>query len=819
MNELKELEQKYNSLLELYEKELADHRKLITAWALKHNKPETGKAKLEAEEVLMESKANLDAIFNATNESIFLIAADNTLLAMNEIAAKRMGGTRKEWIGRSVLDLLPPEIAAHRRPFIDQVLLTKKPVDFSDLRNERWMDSRIYPILDEQGQVSRMAIFSRDITEHKQAGEKLIMITKAVDSAGDAIGISDAKGHHFYQNRALSELFGYANAAELDAAGGGQVVIKDPQVARQLYESIMSGKSWMGELEMVTKSGRVFPAYERADAIRDHAGNIIGLIGIISDMSERKHAEDSLRLFRDMVQNSSDAIGMSSPDGQHYYQNEAFVSLFGDIKNHSPLILFVDQGIGNKVFDTILNGGTWQGEVNMFKHDRTILTILLRAYAIKDREGRILGLVGIHSDITERKQAEILQDAIYRIARTTDQTEDLDSLYGSIHKIIQDVMPANNFYLALYDEENDLISFPYCVDELDPPFPPQKPGKGLTEYVFRTGKSLLCDEALEEELHRRGLVELVGAGSPIWLGAPLLIEGKTVGVMVVQDYKDAAIYGEREQHILEYVSSQVAIAIHRKQAEQAIHQLNETLEERVEERTRQLEAINKELEFHIKEIEQFIFIASHDLQEPLLTLTNHTNLIHEEYAGKLDEDGNKSINFIYHSATRMKLLLKGLLDYSLLGKESVRSVVDCNKVLGEVLTDLAATVDKNCASVIVNDLPVLHGYPSELRLLFQNLVDNAIKFHKPEAYPEIEISAENHLKEWVFSIKDNGIGIKERDRERIFIIFKRMVNQSAYKGTGIGLAHCKKIVEMHGGRIWVESNPGGGSTFRFTIPC
>ena len=249
-----------------------------------------------------------------------------------------------------------------------------------------------------------------------------------------------------------------------------------------------------------------------------------------------------------------------------------------------------------------------------------------------------------------------------------------------------------------------------------------------------------------------------------------------------------------------------------KQAEIVIRTYNETLEQRVAERT-------KQLEFHLKEIEQFTYIASHDLSEPLHALTNFTNLIHEEYSGKLDEDGNKSIDFIYHSAIRMRLLLKGLLDYSLLGKDSVMSDVDCNKVVAEVLSDLSVAIKSCEASITIQELPVINGYSAELNLLFQNLIHNAIKFRKKNIPPVIKISAENHGTELAFSITDNGIGVKKQDQEKVFIIFKRMVKRNEFEGMGIGLAHCKKIVELHGGRIWVESNKEGGSTFMFTIPA
>lgn len=202
-------------------------------------------------------------------------------------------------------------------------------------------------------------------------------------------------------------------------------------------------------------------------------------------------------------------------------------------------------------------------------HDRGLFLI--------EDDRNVHRMIGMMQDIHDRKQAELLQNAVYRIAQAADTSAGLGDLFKSVHGIIGTVMPAGNFYIALYDREKDLISFPYFVDEADAPPAPVKPGKGLTEYVIRTGKSLLCDEATDQVLRVRGEVEVVGAPSAIWLGVPLIVDGTTTGAMVVQHYSDPKAYGPRELKMFEYVSSQVARSIDRKRAEEALRQNEQRL--------------------------------------------------------------------------------------------------------------------------------------------------------------------------------------------------------------------------------------------------
>jgi light-regulated signal transduction histidine kinase (bacteriophytochrome) len=217
-----------------------------------------------------------------------------------------------------------------------------------------------------------------------------------------------------------------------------------------------------------------------------------------------------------------------------------------------------------------------------------------------------------------------------------------------------------------------------------------------------------------------------------------------------------------------------------------------------------------------KDLEQFAFIASHDLQEPLRTISNYVGLIQKKYKSQLDEDADKYLGILLGAAIRMQSLIKDLLDYSRIGQVRILESIDCNTVMHQVIEDLDASIKETNTEIIVEKLPVIFGYP-EIKSLFQNLVVNAIKFRKKNEDPVIRISAVDKGKVWIFSINDNGIGIEDLYHEKIFTIFQKLHAVKEYAGTGIGLAHCKKIVELHGGDIWVDSEAGKGSTFYFSI--
>lgn len=235
------------------------------------------------------------------------------------------------------------------------------------------------------------------------------------------------------------------------------------------------------------------------------------------------------------------------------------------------------------------------------------------------------------------------------------------------------------------------------------------------------------------------------------------------------------------------------------------------------EKERELSRYAAMLESKNQELEQFAYIASHDLQEPLRTVCSFADLLSDEYGGKLDENADIYLNYISGASRRMTLLIKGLLEYSRIGKHSTLSDVNCEQMVDRLIEDLEVAIAETGATIRHTSLPVIVTYANELRQLLQNLLANAIKFHKPDCPPNIAVSATRVGDQWQFTVEDDGIGIEARHQERIFLFFQRLHTAEEYEGTGLGLAHCRKIVELLGGKLWVESTPGVGSSFHFTV--
>ena len=322
------------------------------------------------------------------------------------------------------------------------------------------------------------------------------------------------------------------------------------------------------------------------------------------------------------------------------------------------------------------------------------------------------------------------------------------------------------------------------------------------EYVFMNKVILYEMRKTKEEVFGKRIIEV----------APEAYEHEG-GLFVMETYRRIAEEGGSVNlGLVEYSNHMVAGTY-----ECSVHHIEDNYVYVMLRNVTDLEKAKHELELKNKELSQFAYTVSHDLKEPLRTVSSYIEILKDLNSSKFDEESIKLLDYVKEASIRMNHLISDLLDYSGIGKGKEKSTVDCNHLVKMVLDDLAIMIKEKNATIHIEELPTLNGYATELRLLFQNLISNAIKFCPADRQPNIQITASKN-EHWTFRIQDNGIGIDKENLESIFNVFTRLHSKKEFEGSGIGLAHCKKIIDLHEGTIWVESSPNEGSTFCFTIP-
>jgi len=299
------------------------------------------------------------------------------------------------------------------------------------------------------------------------------------------------------------------------------------------------------------------------------------------------------------------------------------------------------------------------------------------------------------------------------------------------------------------------------------------------------------------------------------LAYPLYIERKYMGFIGFDECTKKRNWTEEEANLLHTTSNIISNAFERRLFINKLKRKNIELKKSYGD----IEIKNNKLNESIEELEEFAYITTHDLKQPLRTILNFVHLFSISKQHLLDDEAKLFLKFISDSSTRLDNLINDMLNHSVIGKTGgTKEWIEVGKLIDHVISDLNAQIQESNAQIEYKDLPKINGFRSELNSLFQNLISNAIKYSKQDEKPNIEISYSSKDNDWVFSIKDNGIGFDPKFNNKIFSIFQRLENASNISGTGIGLAHCKKIVELHGGKIWAESEPAKGSTFFFTLP-
>jgi PAS domain S-box-containing protein len=568
--------------------------------------------------------------------------------------------------------------------------------------------------------------------------------------------------------------------------------------------------------------GRVYERYSKAQSIND---KIIGRVWSFRDITGLKKSEERIKLFEHTIASINEIVNIADFNDNLIYVNRAFNEAYGytedEIIGEHSSIFWSDKNpkeVVEGIIPATLNQG-WQGELINKRKDGSEFPIFLSTSVIRDSNNDPVALVGIAHDISERKRKEKINDVLYRISQAVQVTVNLDELYKKIHEILSELISVNNFYIALYDQQTDMISFPYFIDEDDEQPKPRKLRKGLTEYVIRSGEALLLYADQFNKFAETGVVELVGTPSSVWLGIPLKVLNNTIGVLVVQDYKEPNTYGENEKEILTFVSGQIASAIYKKKTEdQLINYTNE------------LKSVNdllSESEKMLKEMnstkDKFFSIISHDLKGPYQGLLTILDLLISNYDDLTDAEKKEIFNKVLDNSKRTYNLLETLLQWARMqmGK------IEFNKNNFNLWAAASEIIDLLFDSAFLKKIKIINSVDSKINLyadqnmihlILRNLIANAIKFSKQGG--DIIVSSSENDDYYKISVKDFGVGINQEIMDNLFRIDVQTstIGTAKEKGTGLGLLLCNDMVNIHNGKIWVESVEGEGSKFTFSIP-
>ncbi len=398
------------------------------------------------------------------------------------------------------------------------------------------------------------------------------------ENANDFVFTLDLNGRFTSLNKAGERLSGYSLAEARKMTTAQMAAPEYVSVVQKQLARAMNGESLPAmEIELATRYGRRLWIETSLRPIRE-GEKIIGLQAIARDFTERRRAQEELRKLSQAVEQSPACVVITDPLGNIEYVNPRFEKLAGyslaDVTGKNPRILksgLTQPEVYQQLWATITAGGDWHGELLNKKKNGELYWESASISPVRNEAGETTHYLAVKEDISDRKRAERVRAAEYRIAELANSTHRLEDFYRSTHELVNTLMPAKNFYIALYDAAADVLSFSYYVDEQDEAPPPRRPRKGFTEYILRTGKPLLAPPEVLQELVKAGEIESRGTQPHDRVGVPLRLSGEPIGVLVVQSYSGGIRYGEEEKNALQFISEQVAMAVSRKRAEEERH--------------------------------------------------------------------------------------------------------------------------------------------------------------------------------------------------------------------------------------------------------
>jgi PAS domain S-box-containing protein len=743
-----------------------------------------------AENELKESEEKFRTIFEGATDGI--LAADPQtfkFVFINPRMLEIVGYPDDELINLTVADLTRKEDV----PFaIDQfkqqlegkitrtrnmpILRKDKTIVYCDI------SSRLMEIGEKQYLVG----FFRDVTEQKKAEEALLRSerearqllefqNKVIDTATVWVNLLDLKGNVILWNRAAELISGYSRKEIIGHKKMWKWLYPDSDYRVKLFavgKEILGERKHLEDFESTVrcKDGSIKTISWYATVVLDEKGNPAGSIAIGIDITERKRAEKELIRLSSAVRMSNDGIAITDIDGTVLDVNEAALKMYGsndksDLIGINAFELVVPEEREKAlagIKEMLEKGHVQSQEYTVVAKDGSRIPVDMSLAIMKDADDKPIGFVTISRDITERKKAE-------------EALRESEEKYRSIINGMNDTVWVIDSDFSFIDVNDAAVkALGYSRKEL------------LSMKIFD------IDFVLDPKKIKNLANDMPKDEVQVFETAHTTKNGKTIPV-------------EISSSLVTYKGKQVILSIarditERKKAQEAIKRANGLLKQ------------------SNRELESYTYVVSHDLKAPLRTIRSFGSFLLEDYGDKLDETGKDYLNRMINASSHLNSMIEDLLTLSRVGRKFTEiEKVDLNDLLKEILTDLEATIKERNAEVVVDKLPTLYVQRAWKRQLLMNLISNALKFNESKT-PKIEVMYEERENDRLFKIRDNGIGIEEKYLTRIFNLFERAPTEKKYEGTGAGLAICKKIVEQLGGEIWVESTPGKGSTFMFTIP-
>jgi PAS domain S-box-containing protein len=734
--------------------------------------------------------------------AIFTMDPDGNVTSWNTGAQNIFGFSENEILGESAAIVFTPEDRAQGCDKAEMKVAFEK----GQAADERWHirkdGSRFFasgmltPLYAEEGELRGFTKVARDITQRKMTEDRLRQSEAEFRAIFELAGVgkmqADVESGKFIRvNAKFCEMIGYTVEELLQMRSWDLV---HPDDRSRWIESIRSMSR--GEMEdfamekrCLRKDGQTIWLAVNARIVRDVQRNTSRFTAVVQDITEKKRAETRLREQLEMLSLSNDAIIVRTLDGKIVFWNRGATELYGwnqeEVLGKSSHQLFRTQFQEplESIHKTLFEKERWEGELTHYRRDGTALIIESR-WVIRRSGERAPTILEINRDITQRKKAE----QALRSSRERLELAQEAARFGTFEWDIQKniVTRSKNFDLLYGLPEGSMGStFEAWEKKLHPAdvgFVREQVQRALMDGGFYTEFRIVWPDQSVHWMSARARVYFSNEGRPL----------RMVGV---------------NYEITE-----------RKQLEQDLEQARGQLEQLVEERTSELRTAVEELKRSNRELEAFAYIASHDLQEPIRMVATYVQLLQNRYENKLDDDAREFIQFAREGSLRMKHLIDDLLSYSRIRRQPLElRPHSFEEIMDQSLLVLRDPLETSRAVVTHERLPSLVVDHSRIALLLQNLIGNAIKF-RSEKPPRIHISAREGQDEWIFSVRDNGMGISPEYSQKIFSVFQRLHDRGVYPGTGMGLAVCRLIVEQHGGRIWVESEVGKGSTFYFSIP-